>query len=64
VPKIRPPLFGNENNENHLKASHNVSRDEVESILFGLDEEPAIYQIRRVADAYEIFGVTPGAGDT
>jgi hypothetical protein len=48
-PKIRPPLYwdDDDNNINHLRDRHQVSTDEIEELIFGIDgEEPSFVMTR------------------
>lgn len=51
-------LYWDDNNVDHLLASHYVTTDEIEEALLGDDEVPARYLVRRLGDAYELLGET------
>ena len=53
-------LFWNDNNVEHLWASHRVTPDEIEEIVFGVDGERASYRIVRDGHNYVVFGETGG----
>lgn len=53
-------LFWNDGNVDHLWASHRVTPDEVEEVVFGIDGEPAVYRVLRDGHNYKIFGETGG----
>lgn len=61
MPRIYWPLFWNENNEGHLLESHNVTKQEIEELIFDQDATQK-RRIHRSGDAYEIFGETVGGG--
>lgn len=42
----------------HLWASHGVTPEEVEEIVFGFDGQAPSYRVRRDGDAYVIYGET------
>jgi hypothetical protein len=48
------------NNVQHLWQAHQVTPDEVEEIIFGIDGEDASYRMRREGAGYLIFGETGG----
>ncbi len=54
--RIEPPLYWDENNEEHLWQSHQVTPDEVEEVLFGLEGEEPTYLLRRDGDYYKVYG--------
>lgn len=60
MPRIRWPLFWNENNERHLLQSHNVTREEVEEVLFDQDGDRATYRRLQDGDKVAVFGRTVG----
>lgn len=53
-------LFWDDNNVDHLWASHHVSPAEVEEIVFGIDGDGPRYDIVRDGGNYEIYGQTGG----
>jgi uncharacterized DUF497 family protein len=54
-------LYWDDNNVDHLRQSHRVTVDEVEEILFGIEDAEPEYRARHSGDAYIIYGET-GAG--
>jgi len=62
LPQIRAPLFwdDDDNNADHLWDSHQVTPDEVEEVLFGIDGEDTQYFQFRDGDNYAILGRTGG----
>lgn len=61
MPRIREPLYWDDNNRSHLWQSHRVSPDEVDEVLFGVDGEEAVYRQFRDGDYLKIYGET-GSG--
>jgi hypothetical protein len=59
--RIEPPLYWDDNNVEHLWQSHQVTPDEVEEILFGIEGEDPSYKIRRDGEYYKVWGET-GSG--
>jgi len=53
---IRCLLWGD--NVEHLWASHRVTPEEVEEIVFGFDGQAPSYRVRRDGDAYIVYGET------
>jgi uncharacterized DUF497 family protein len=51
-------LFWNDENVGHLWAAHQVTSDEIEEIIFGVEGEEPTYRIRRDGDFYCISGET------
>jgi uncharacterized DUF497 family protein len=51
-------LFWDENNVEHLWQSHQVTPDEIEEIILGLEDDAPRYKCRRDGDAYVIYGET------
>ncbi len=60
MPLLVEALFWNENNVDHLWQRHRVTPDEVEEVIFGVEGEEPRYLVRRLGDAYEIYGETGG----
>ena len=58
--RIEPPLYWDDENVEHLWQSHQVTPDEVEEILFGVDHEEPVYPVKRDGDYYRIYGETGG----
>ena len=61
MPRIPEPLHWDDNNVQHLWQSHQVTPDEVDELLFGVDGEEAIYRLRRDGDFLMVYGET-GSG--
>jgi len=61
VPLIIDALHWDENNVGHLWQSHQVTPDEIEEIIFGIEGAAPRYRARRHGHAYIIYGET-GAG--
>ena len=53
-------LFWNDDNVGHLWAAHQVTPDEIEEIILGVDGEEPTYRIKRDGDFYLISGETGG----
>lgn len=53
-------LFWNDENVAHVWAAHQVTPDEVEEIILGVDGEEPTYRIKRDGDFYIISGETGG----
>lgn len=51
-------LYWDDDNVDHLFASHYVTPDEVEEALLGHDGEQSHYAVRRVGKLYEFLGET------
>jgi uncharacterized DUF497 family protein len=51
-------LFWNDNNVDHLAERHHVNVEEVEEIVYGIDDERTTFRIKREGDFYVIFGET------
>ena len=54
-------LHWDDNNVDHLWRSHAVNPDEVEEIIFGIEDEPPVFLVRRDGDGYVMYGET-GSG--
>ena len=63
MPQIRPPLYwdDDDNNINHLWDRHQVSTDEIEELIFGIDGGEPSFLMTRDGDGYTIFGQTAGS---
>lgn len=61
LPRISDPLYWDDNNLQHLLQSHQVTPDEVEEVLFGVDGEEATYRLRSDGDFLMAYGET-GSG--
>ncbi len=53
-------LYWENANVEHLWVAHQVTVDEIEEIVFGIDGECAAYHIRRDGEFYVIAGETGG----
>jgi len=51
-------LYWDDDNVDHLLASHSVAPEEIEEALLGHTGEPSRYAIRRVGRYYEFLGET------
>ena len=61
MPRITEPLYWDDNNRDHLWRSHQVTADDVEEMLFGVDGEEAVYRQRRDGEYLVVYGET-GSG--
>jgi hypothetical protein len=57
VPRI-DRLLWNKANTGHLLASHHVTVDEVEDVLFGVDGEAPDYDVRRDGTNYVVLSLS------
>jgi uncharacterized DUF497 family protein len=53
-------LFWNDENVGHLWAAHQVTPDEIEEIILGVDGEEPTYRAKRDGDFYILSGETGG----